>query len=57
MFITTSLLLLVSESGKMVERKSLPTIKQIAIVKILLESRAEMTPVSHEPSEFEKLKH
>ena len=25
--------------------------------KILVESGAEMTPVSHEPSEFEKLKH
>ena len=41
----------------MMERKSLPTIKEIAIVKILVGSRAEMTPVPHEPSEFEKLKH
>ena len=41
----------------MMERKSLPTIKEIAIVKVLLQSRAEMTLVSHEPSEFEKLKH
>ena len=41
----------------MMERKSSPTIKEIAIVKILVKSRTEMTPVPHDPSEFEKLKH
>ena len=53
----------------MLELKSLPTINcQDADVKaivrnpmdddkILVQSRAEMTPVPHEPSEFEKLKH